>query len=508
MKKFLKASAVVTLIVLLGKIFGLFREMVIADVFGTSEDLDIFLLVSSIPIVIFYLIGNGVTTSLLPLLKQCKTDHPENESAYRSFATYAFAILFIGGVVLLILGQLFAREIIITVAPGFSESAIELATEYLRFFLLLVFFLGFEGVSTSILQVSNRVFVPPIANLLYGIAMLLPMLLVKDSLDLSKLAIILVSAYCVRSITCVACLLLTDYKPRFNYGEAKPYIIRLAKLAPPMILATVLLEVNFMIDKSFASLVCAGAISALNYSEKVVTLITGTLFSAMGFVFFPMIVNKFVDNRSSFRTTSNRALQVILICGLACSVFCAFEARDINIALFMNGAFDEQSLDMTTTVLIFYAFAIVTSLLRDMLKKISFAMRNTQIPLIGSAINCVTNILLMVVFVPRFGLAMIALSTTLASLAEMVFLIVALNSKERIVEIPQFVANLLYSLLTAIVACLIATNIPIDIFTSSRADAFISLMVHGVVFISISLVALIPLFKMPINSKLLRGGNR
>lgn len=508
MKKFLKASAVVTAIVLAGKILGLLREMLMADIFGTGEGLDIFLLVSSIPIVIFYLIGNGVTASLLPLLKQCKTECFSNKKIYCSFATYAFIILLVGGMVLFVAGQLFAHEIVLVVAPGFSEESVGLAVEFLRFFLLLVFFLGFEGVSISILQLNNRIFVPPIANLLYGVSMLLPMIFLKDSLDLSLLAVILVVAYCVRSLTCIVCLFFTDYRPRFVFSEAKPYILKLAKLAPPVILATVLLEVNFMIDKSFASLVCVGAISALNYSEKVVTLITGTLFSALGFVFFPTIVNKYVDDRKSFRSVSNRVLQFVLVCGLACSVFCLFEARNINIALFMGGAFDEQSLDMTTTALVFYAFAIVTSLLRDVLKKISFAMRNTRIPLVGSAINCAVNVALMIVLVPMFGLAMIALSTTIASLIEMFYLILVLNTKEHILEVPQFVLNLAYSLGVTVLICALVVQVPVSFSGSLRLDAFMSLGIHGVLFCVASFIAFIPLMKMSVNNALLKGGIR
>lgn len=504
MRSFLRASSLVTLVVLLGKVLALFREMLVADIFGTSEQLDIFLLVSNIPIVIFYLIGNGITTSLLPVLKQCRTEEADTKSISRSFITFVFLFLLAGGLVLFAIGQVFAREIVSLVAPGFSEPAIGLAVEYLRFFMLLVFFLGLEGVSTGVLQENERIYIPPVANLLYGVVLVIPMFVLRDRMSISLLAVILVAGYATRSMTCVVSLLITDFKPCFKFREAKPYLVKLAKLAPPVVLATVLMEINFMIDKSFASMVGVGAISALNYSEKVVTLVTGTLFSAMSFVFFPLIVSKYYEDHSAFARTCNRTFQVVLICGLACSVFCLVEARGINVALFMGGAFDERSLDMTTTALLFFAFAIVTTLIRDMLKKVSFAMQNTRVPLVGSVLNTVVNVLLMIAFVPSFGLAMIALSTTIASLVEAIFLLTALKFKEDIVNITQLTVNLAYTLPTTIVAALIAHQIPVDVFSQERLDAFAAIAIRGVVFLAITALACVPLLKSERNQGLLK----
>lgn len=505
MKKFFKASAFITLLVLLGKVLGLCREMVMADIFGTSEELDVFLLVSNVPVVIFYLIGNGVTTSLLPLLKQSKLEGNGDLTRYRSFATFTYIGLLVGGLALFALGQLFAREIVLLVAPGFSSHALGLATEYLRFFLLLIFFLGIEGVSTALLQVNGHVTVPSVANFLYGVTMLVPMFFLRDQMCLDLLAVILVCAYAVRTFTNVLCLILTDYHPVFDLGAAKPYLATLLRLAPPVIVATVLIDINFLIDKSFASMVGEGVISALNYSEKVVTLVTGTLFSALGFVFFPVIVNKYYEDRASFRRTSNRAIQVVAACGMACSVFCCIEAHDICVALFKSGAFNEQSVNMTTTALVFYSFAIVTTLLRDMLKNISFAMQDTKTPLVGSFLNCAVNVVLMAGFTQRFGLAVITLSTTLASLIEMVFLIVALRKVEPIVSVRQFVFNSGYALGVSILTGFLATSIPVSLLDSERWNAFLSVGSHAVVFAVLTLLLFIPLSRLKLNNGLIRS---
>lgn len=505
MNKIVKASAAITTIVLLSKVLGLFREMMVADIFGTSEQLDVFLLVSNVPVVIFYLIGNGVTTSLLPLLKQSKSKLDDSLVCYRSFATFTYIGLLCGGLVLFCLGQVFANEIVLLVAPGFSKAATGLAEQYLRYFMLLVFFLGIEGVSTAILQVNGHVTVPSVANFLYGVTMLVPMVILQEQMSLDMLAVILVCAYAVRALSNVVCLIFTDYRPCFDFDKAKPYLATLLKLAPPVVVATVLIDVNFIIDKSFASMVGEGVISALNYSEKVVTLVTGTLFSALSFVFFPVIVNKYYEDRGSFRRTSSKALQVVLICGMACSIFCCIEAHDICVALFKSGAFDNQSVEMTTVALVFYSFAIVSTLLRDMLKKISFAMQDTRTPLIGSFLNCAVNVLLMASFTRRFGLAVITLSTTIASAVEMLYLLTTLRRQENIVNVKQFVVNAAYTLGASIIACLVTKQIPVNVLEAERWNTFLSVAIHGIVFFALTLLLLIPLKRMKINKNLLRG---
>lgn len=499
--KFILSSVIVTIIVLISKVVGLLREILLASIFGTTANLDAFLLVSAVPIVIYYLIGNGVTSSFLPILSNSliKNDGIEIGNA---FTTFSIIFLTAGSLILFVLSQLFAVDIINILAPGFKIEYKNLSIHYFRLFLPIIFFLGIEGVSTAVLQANGRIYIPAFSNLIFNLFMIIPIFIFKKFMNFEFLAWVLFLSYFARMLTCIIGLRFTVYKPSFKFKKSIPFLNKLFKNAPPVIIATVFLQINFFIGKSFASTVGEGAISSINFAEKIVTLITSTVFSSLGFVFFPYITNKYNLGKTAFLKATNKSIQYLLIISMYFSAICFFDSDNIVVLLFKKGAFDEESVKLTAEALRFYSIGLFALLLRDMLKKMSFAMQNTLIPLFGSIFNFIGYFILCLIFSSKYGVAAITIASSVAAIIEFIVTLILLLKKEPLVCTIQLLVNGFVYMGALIIGCLIAKNIKIDFAGSEKTVALIKIIIDSLVILFISVFVSVPLILLNSNKKL------
>ena len=67
----------------------------------------------------------------------------------------------------------------------------------------------------------------------------------------------------------------------------------------PIILSTLVLEVNVIVDKSFASLATEGAISIINYADKILSLIRSLFYYLLSFIIFPILSKMYYKNKKN-----------------------------------------------------------------------------------------------------------------------------------------------------------------------------------------------------------------
>ena len=70
-KKILLSTIYVYIILILSKVLGLGREMLIGSTYGADWRVDVFVIVSTIPTVVLYLITNGVSSAFIPIYNKC-----------------------------------------------------------------------------------------------------------------------------------------------------------------------------------------------------------------------------------------------------------------------------------------------------------------------------------------------------------------------------------------------------------------------------------------------------
>lgn len=159
--KALKSSVFVMLLIILGKVFALIRDSLIAAKFGATDITDIY----NFSLGIVYLlttISYGLTTTFIPI----HTENLENGNKKESnkFVNNVLNTFSIGTIILTILMIIFAKYIIYIFAPGFQKDLIVLNTsiKITRIMLLSLIFISLQSVITGVLQ-SHKQFLEPAA---------------------------------------------------------------------------------------------------------------------------------------------------------------------------------------------------------------------------------------------------------------------------------------------------------------------------------------------------------
>ena len=284
MKKIVFSIMIITMI---SKIFGFGREMVLSYYFGASSVTDAYLISTSIPLIIFSLVGVGINSAFIPIF----TTISEQESKERAFdfTTRLLVFLFIVCIFSYFIILIFTSPIVKVFASGFSGDILRLTVDYTRISALIIYFVIVINLFTALLQVNNKFYIASIIGIPFNIAYMIGIYIsyLKGNM---YLPIVTVIAYFIQAFMLLYPVSKLGYKFKFNFKLKDKYLKQMIAIAFPAIIGGSLEQVNYLIDKTVASRIgIEGGITLLNYSSKLNLAISGILISSLLVVFFPKI---------------------------------------------------------------------------------------------------------------------------------------------------------------------------------------------------------------------------
>lgn len=185
----------------------------------------------------------------------------------------------------------------------------------------------------------------------------------------------------------------------------------------PVILGVSINEINTLIDRSVASQVSVGGISALTYANSLIMLIQGGFAQPVATVFYPNI-SKEVEKKNVTKAKEllQDATEVLFIGLIPITIGFIMYAQPITKVLFGRGAFDEQAIGMTSTAVAFYAIGIVFVGLRELLSRYYYSYADTKTPMKNAMIGMAVNIILNLTLSRLIGIGGLALATSVSAL--------------------------------------------------------------------------------------------
>ena len=197
-----------------------------------------------------------------------------------------------------------------------------------------------------------------------------------------------------------------------------------------MILNDAVWQVNGIVDKSIASTIGAGYISAINYSHYIVDMVSSVFATSIVTVFFPNIVKSFNENGIEIvKSKTRKVLKIIIFITIPATVLIAFFAKTIVKILFFRGAFNNESLEITSMAVAIYSLALTFVCVKIILFKVFYAMQDTKSPTKSAIIAIIINIVFSVVLAKVMGYIGIIIATVIAAFISTILLIVMFNRK-------------------------------------------------------------------------------
>lgn len=432
----------IMIISIISKIFGFGRELFFSYYFGASYVTDAYLVSTTIPLVIFSLVGVGINSAFIPIFSSIS----ENESKERAFTFTSrlllslFIICTFSYVIILV----FTSQIVKIFASGFSGDILELTIEYTRISALIIYFVIVINTFTALLQVNNKFYVASIIGIPFNIAYMIGIFIAYLKGN-NYLPIVTVIAYLVQALMLFYPVKKLGYKFKYNLGLKDKYLKEMFIIAFPAIIGGSLEQINYLIDKTVASRIgIKGGITLLNYSSKLNLAISGILISSLLVVFFPRISKLVTKNdRITLKNEILNTISFTMIVSIPISILILILRYEIISFLFQRGNFNESNTIITAKCLLCYNIAFSFIGLREILSRIFYALKDTKTPVINSVIGVILNVFLNLVLSKYLGLPGIALATTISIIFTVILLFFTLYKKYKVLYTKEIIITFL-----------------------------------------------------------------
>jgi putative peptidoglycan lipid II flippase len=201
-------------------------------------------------------------------------------------------------------------------------------------------------------------------------------------------------------------------------------------IALPVIAGQSVNQINVLVDRTLASGIAVGGISALNYANRLNGFIQGLFVASISTVLYPMISKMAAeDNMKGLKASISEAISVINLLVIPATIGAMIFSKEIVTLLFGRGAFTPEAIDMTGGALFYYSIGMIAFGLRDILSRAFYALQDTKTPMINATIAVVINIILNLVLSKYLGIGGLALATSIAAIVGTLLLFIALRRK-------------------------------------------------------------------------------
>ena len=421
-RRILSAALAVGSASLMVKGVSFFKEIVVAFYFGRERSLDIFLIALALPTFGISVLGGAIQSSFTPTYLEVL--HKDGREASRILLG-SLSLVYVGILVLAaILITLVAHWLLHALASGFSATEL---TQTRHIFYLLVPILVFTGVAslyTSLLAAEQKFTLPALATVITPVCTMTVLLIAYRALGIYSLVFAATMGAFLELIVLLWLMIRTRVMPTFAWGGFTPELMQVFTQFFPLIAGTVLMAGTTITDQAMATMLPTGAVSALNYGSKLPavanTLISGAIGTAVLPYFSRMIAagdwNGVLKTYSSFVRFTFVATLPISVLLIALSYF-------IVRTVFQHGAFSTSDTHVVTYVQMCLLSEIPFYAVGMLAVRMIAALKRTVVLVWGAVISLAVNVILNYLFMQLWGVAGIALSTSVVYAVSMFYLL-------------------------------------------------------------------------------------
>ena len=415
-----QAISGVIIFTIIAKLLGFIRELALSYFFGATGISDAYLISQTIPGTIFQFVGTGLTTCFIPVYYKVMKEHGVKEC--NEFTNKVLTMVLSFSTIVMVVVWLYAPEIVGVFASGFSGNTLKYAIAFTRIGISSLYFSSIIYVYNSYLQ-ANNIFLPTAAAAIPNSFAIIISIFFGAYWNIWALSIGSVFATAIQMVFLCIPVYKLKFKLHFNFKWTDSYIKYFFSLMGPVILGVSVNEINTLFDRTIASQVAVGGISALTYANSLIMMVQGGLAQPIATVYYPTITEKIAEGKKTeAKKDFDKSLEILLAILLPITVGFMIFSKEIVITFFGRGAFDEKAVELTATSLVYYSIGIVFIGIRELLARYYYAYRNTRIPMQNAAVGMCVNIILNLTFSRFIGIGGLALATSISALVTVILM--------------------------------------------------------------------------------------
>ncbi len=378
-KRFLGAGAWLFGGIMLGRILGLIRDLMISNMFGPTVDADRAVFVVTIPdVMINILIGGAMGAALIPEFK--RRSEAENWALFRQASGLVFGAMLLVTGVLAVMAEPITRMLV----SGLPEDAIPGTARLIQICLWAVPVTAASAVARAMLQGHERFGVPAMAGFFYNLVVVLGLVYAGNQANLRWLAVAAVLG---------AGLSLGMHwfdVRRFRSAERVEGWVVDSQLVGRFfgaLLAGSMILVVPVAMRGFASTNGVGGQTIVYLASKLVELPMGTMLSVVSIAMFPAIAAALAreDGRDEAVIYARQGLSVILCLAVPIAMGMGFFSGYFSDLLYLHGKMTKDASLAIASGASVMMFGLVPQALNTMLLSIFNGLRDMMRPFLISS---------------------------------------------------------------------------------------------------------------------------
>lgn len=428
LKKSAKSVVAIAVFSTGSKVLGFLREALIASKYGMGADTDSFFIALSAIGLFSLILTDTINTTLIPVLSDVEA--AEGKPGKINHSNNFLNTISVAALILSIFAYFFTPLLMNVLGKGFEGAQFDQAVALTRIGLPALIASSIIGVFRGYLQSEEQFYQTAATGFPKNITYIVFLLLLAQKFSITALMVAHVVSEFAQFIVIYPGLRKTNYKYKFEIDLKDEYMQRIAELIPPILISVAINDLNNMIDKSMASSLVSGSVSALNYSAKLNSLVSGIFITALITVLFPMFSKEAsAKNYAKMKELLATSINVILLIVVPAAIGMIVLSTPITRLAYERGSFDSAATAMTASALVFYSMGLIGNAIKMMLNRVFYALQDTKTPMINGAYNLGLNFVFNLFFVQFMGHNGLAFATSITTTLTAFVLIYKLRKK-------------------------------------------------------------------------------
>lgn len=388
----------------ISRILGLARDMICAYYFGANAQFDAFIVAFQIPNFMRKLFAEGtLSQAFIPIYNEIGAKNK------KMFASLVLSNLLLVTGFLVLITNLFGKQIILIYAPGFAIQHVDLilkTNQLLKWTMPYICAISLVTLCAGI-QNSHKKF-----NLTGAIPIILNVVLITAATFSNNNVMIMGHAVFIAGLLQALIMFISSLKyfGRLNFQIKDENITKLVKLMALGIMAAIIGQISSILDTFLASWLEPGSVSWIYYAQRLVFLPIGIIAVAIATVLMPeLTIAK--NNKTAFNQQLSWGISLIWYIAWPSALGLIILSDDITKLFFLHGNFSSHSAYVTSNIIKALSLGLPAFMLNKVLTTAFYAKKDMQTPMKILSLGLIINIILGIILLSKFEQVGIAIAS-------------------------------------------------------------------------------------------------
>ena len=382
----LSAAFMISILYFISAILGLFKSRILVSFYGASEDLSLFFLADRIPTAIYSTLFLGsLSTVFIPIFLKIKKE--DDEKAYK-FASNLFNLVLIFFIFVSLLIFVFSKEILFLLSFGQLDlNSLDLASNLLNIMLIGQVILILSSFLTSTLNSYRKFVIPSLAPVVFNLSFMILIPLLYPFYGIKAAAYSMVISALFHLFIQLPSFLKTGFVWEMFINLKDKDLKSTFNLSFSSFLSTIVSQITIVAETSLSLLISSASVIYFKFADQLRYFPVHLFGASIAIAALPILSAESEDNHKNFSETVKTSLLQIIYLSIPVSVLLIILKIPVVRLVYGAEKFTWEDTVLTAMALAVFSLSIFSQSCNLFLTKCFYALKNTNIPLIGSLIT-------------------------------------------------------------------------------------------------------------------------